>query len=133
MEVATTLNTTVVEVPWDVNVFGRHNDVLLYFHMSDLLDLAYINLEINITVLQFMDDVSSNIKYIITNLLKFSYICGLCFNEGKQNIYGLLNPKLIQSLGNKKSKTQTYINTTLKNGGKQIYFALYIHEYVHIN
>jgi len=40
VEVATTLDTTVVEVPWDANVFGRRSDVSLYFHMSDLLDLA---------------------------------------------------------------------------------------------
>jgi len=52
VEVARTLNTTVVEVPWDANVFGRHSDVPLYFHMFDLLDLASRNQEINITVLQ---------------------------------------------------------------------------------
>jgi len=50
--VATTLDTTVVEVPWDANVFGRHSDVPLYFYMSDLLDLASRNQKINITVLQ---------------------------------------------------------------------------------
>ena len=52
VEVATALNTTISEVPWDVNVFGRHNDVPLYIHMSDLLDLASGDQEINITVLQ---------------------------------------------------------------------------------
>jgi len=52
VEVATALDTTVIEVPWDANVFGRHSDVLLYFHMFDLLDLAYGNQKINITVLQ---------------------------------------------------------------------------------
>jgi len=52
VEVATTLDITVVEVPWDANVFGRHTDVPLYFHMSDLLDLASEIQEINITVLQ---------------------------------------------------------------------------------
>jgi len=52
VEVATALHTTVVEVPWDANVFGRHSDVPLYSHMSDLLDLASGNQEINITVLQ---------------------------------------------------------------------------------
>jgi len=41
---------------------------------------------------------------------------------------GFLDPLLIQSLGNKTSETQTYITTALKNGGKQIYFASYIHE-----
>jgi len=46
------LDTTVVEVPWDANVFGRHSDVPLYFHMSDLSDLASENQEINITILQ---------------------------------------------------------------------------------
>jgi len=52
VEVATTLDTTFVEVPWVANVFGRHSDVPLYFHMSDLLDLASGNQEINITVMQ---------------------------------------------------------------------------------
>ena len=52
VEVATTLDTTVVEVPWDANVFGRHSDVPLFFYMSDLLDLASGNQEINTTVLQ---------------------------------------------------------------------------------
>jgi len=52
VEVATTLDTTVLEVPWDVNVFGRHSDVPLYVHISDLLDLASRDQEINITVLQ---------------------------------------------------------------------------------
>jgi len=52
VEVATTLDTTIVEVPWDVNIFGRHSDVQLHFHMSDLLDLASENQEINIIVLQ---------------------------------------------------------------------------------
>jgi len=52
VEVATALDTTVVEVSWDANLFGRHSDVPLYFHMSDLLDLASENQEINITVLQ---------------------------------------------------------------------------------
>ena len=52
VEVATTLDTIIVEVPWDANAFGRHSDVPLYFHMSDLLDLASRNQEINIAVLQ---------------------------------------------------------------------------------
>ena len=52
VEVATALDTTIVKVPWDTNVFGKHSDVPLYFHMSDLLDLASENKEINITVLQ---------------------------------------------------------------------------------
>ena len=53
MEVATALDTTVLEVPWDANVFGRHSDIpSLYFHMSDLLDLPSRSQEINITVLQ---------------------------------------------------------------------------------
>lgn len=52
MEVATTLDTTVLEVPWDANVFGRHSNLPLYVHMSDLLDLASGDQEINITVLQ---------------------------------------------------------------------------------
>jgi len=60
VEVATTLDTTVLEVPWDANFFGRHSDVSLYVH--------------------------------------------------------------------KKSETQTYITTALKNGESQIYFAPYIHE-----
>lgn len=52
MEVATALDTTVLEVPWDANVFGRHSNLPLYVHMSDLLDLASGDQEINITVLQ---------------------------------------------------------------------------------
>ena len=52
VKVATTLDTTVLEVPWDANVFGRYSDVPLYIHMSDLLDLASGDQEINITVLQ---------------------------------------------------------------------------------
>jgi len=52
VEVTTILDTTVVEVPWDANVFGRHSDVPLYFHISDLLDFASENQEINITFLQ---------------------------------------------------------------------------------
>jgi len=52
VEVATTLDTTVLEVPWDANVFGRHSDVPLYIHMSDLLDLGFGDQEINITVMQ---------------------------------------------------------------------------------
>jgi len=52
VEVATTLDATIVEVPWNANVCGRHSDVPLYFHMSNLLDLASGNLKINITVLQ---------------------------------------------------------------------------------
>jgi len=50
----------------------------------------------------------------------------MLFNKGKQDIYGFLDPQLIQSLGNKKSETQ-YITIVLKNGGKRIYFAPYIH------
>ena len=52
VEVVTTLDTTVLEVPWDANGFVRHNDVPLYFYMSDLLDLASGDQEINKTVLQ---------------------------------------------------------------------------------
>jgi len=33
LEVATTLDTIVVEVSWDVNVFGKNSDVPLYFHL----------------------------------------------------------------------------------------------------
>ena len=40
VEVARALDITVVEVPSDANFFGMHNDVPLYFHMSNLLDLA---------------------------------------------------------------------------------------------
>ncbi|XP_068497787.1 uncharacterized protein [Phaseolus vulgaris] len=112
VEVATALDTTVLEVPWDANVFGRHSNLPLYVHMSDLLDLASGDQEINITVLQ----------------LWMMYLSGLCFDEGKHNIYGFLDPQITQSIGNKKSETQTYITTALKNGGKHIYFAPYIHE-----
>ena len=52
MEVATKLDTTVLEVPWDANVFGRHSNLPLYVHMSDLLDLATRDQEINVTILQ---------------------------------------------------------------------------------
>jgi len=52
VEVVASLDTIVVEVPWDANVFYRRSDILLYFYMSNLLDLAYGNREINITVLQ---------------------------------------------------------------------------------
>jgi len=52
VEVATTLDTTVLEVPCDVNVFGRHINLPLYVHMSDLLDLAVEDQKINITVMQ---------------------------------------------------------------------------------
>jgi len=43
-------------------------------------------------------------------------------------MYGFLDPQVIQLIGNKKSETQTYITNALKNGGKEIYFAPYIHE-----
>jgi len=52
---------------------------------------------------------------------------GLCFNEGKQDTYEFLDPQLIQLLSNKKLETQTYITTALKNKGKEIYIAPYIH------
>jgi len=52
VEVATALDTTVLEVPWDANVFGRHSEVPLYDHMSDLLDLASGDKKINITIMQ---------------------------------------------------------------------------------
>jgi len=52
VEVATALDTTILEVPWDANVFGRHSNLPLYVHMYDLLDLAAEDQEINITVLQ---------------------------------------------------------------------------------
>jgi len=52
VEVATKLDTIVLEVPWDANVFGRHSSLPLYVHMSDLLDLAARDQEINVTVLQ---------------------------------------------------------------------------------
>ena len=52
VKVATALDTTVLGIPWDANAFGRHGDVPLYIHMSDLLDLAFGDQEINITVLQ---------------------------------------------------------------------------------
>jgi len=52
VEVARTLDITIIEVPWDANVFGRHSDVPLYFHISDLLDLAFGNQKIKITVMQ---------------------------------------------------------------------------------
>jgi len=52
VEVVMNLDTIVVEVPWVSNVFGRYNNVLLYFHMSDLLELAYGDQKINIIVMQ---------------------------------------------------------------------------------
>jgi len=52
VDLATTFDTTVVEVPWVANAFGRHNDVPLYFHMSDFLELTSENQEINIIVMQ---------------------------------------------------------------------------------
>jgi len=51
VEVSTTLDTIVLEVPWDANVFGRDSDVPLYFHIFDLLDTSGYQ-EINISVLQ---------------------------------------------------------------------------------
>jgi len=51
VEVATKLDTTVLEVPWDANVFGRHSSLPLYVHMSDLL-VAARDQEINVTILQ---------------------------------------------------------------------------------
>ena len=49
-------------------------------------------------------------------------------HEGKHDMYGFLDPQVIQLIGKKKSETRAYITTALKNGGKRIYFALYIHE-----
>ena len=44
------------------------------------------------------------------------------------NIHEFLDHQLNQSLGNKRSGTQTYITNTLMKRGKQIYIAPYIHE-----
>jgi len=52
VEVATALDTIVLEVPWDANAFGRHSNLSLYVHMSDLLDLVSVDQEIKIIVLQ---------------------------------------------------------------------------------
>ena len=49
----------------------------------------------------------------------------MCEWKGSSKSGGILLARLI---GNKKSETQSYITTALKNGGKHIYFAPYIHE-----
>jgi len=51
-EVATTLDITIVKVPRDANIFCKDNDEPLYFHMSNLFDIASGDKEINIAVMQ---------------------------------------------------------------------------------
>jgi len=55
-----------------------------------------------------------------------------CLRFG-QYTYSFLDPLPIKSLCNKKLEIQTYITTVLKDRGKEIYIAPYIHEQIHIH
>jgi len=52
VEVVMTIGTNPTKIQWDDNVFSRDNDVPLYVHMYDLLEIATSNQELNITVVQ---------------------------------------------------------------------------------
>ncbi|XP_068479070.1 uncharacterized protein [Phaseolus vulgaris] len=75
VEVATKLDTIVLEVPWDANVFGRHSNLPLYVHMSDLLDLAARDQEINES-LATIDHVCSRSYRYMSNRQRGNYECG---------------------------------------------------------
>jgi len=52
VEVTITIGTNLAEIPWDDNIFGRDSDVPLYVHMSNLLEIASSNQDLNIIVVQ---------------------------------------------------------------------------------
>jgi len=41
-----------MQVPWDANIFGRDLDIPLYLHSQYVLDLARVQEELNITIIQ---------------------------------------------------------------------------------
>ena len=42
-----------MEISWDDTFFGRNIDMSLYIYMSDLLEFAAGNQELNINIIQF--------------------------------------------------------------------------------
>ena len=48
----------------------------------------------------------------------------VCITEGKENMYGFLDPVYTNPVGPKSSETQAYITNTLEKEGKKIIYAL---------
>jgi len=55
------------------------------------------------------------------------YLFEVIINEGKHGVYEFMDPNLINSTGNKKVETQTYITNCLHTRGENI-FAPYINK-----
>jgi len=51
----------------------------------------------------------------------------VCINEGKEDVYGFMDPQSINPLENKKIETQTYITNCFVTRGN-IYISPYINE-----
>jgi len=47
---------------------------------------------------------------------------GVSIIEGKENVYGFLDPAYTNPIGAKENETQSYITTTLKKRGKRNLF-----------
>ena len=54
---------------------------------------------------------------------------GVSITEGKENVYGFLNPAYTNSTGAKTNEIQSYITNTLEKEGKEIYLCPYIHKF----
>ncbi|XP_068501280.1 uncharacterized protein [Phaseolus vulgaris] len=53
----------------------------------------------------------------------------VCITEGKENMYGFLDPAYTNPVGPNSTETQAYITNILEKEGKQIYLCPYINEH----
>jgi len=52
LEIDSTIGKNLAEVSSDATIFGRNGNIPLYIYMTDVLDLAIGNQELNIFVIQ---------------------------------------------------------------------------------
>ena len=58
----------------------------------------------------------------------FRHIARVCVEEGKADVYGFLDPQMIQQSGNQRSEIQSYVTGCWKNSGKRIFMAPYVNQ-----
>ena len=113
--------------------------IYLCMPMSDLWEIIQGNQMLNIAVIQLWImwvhskfrfciyvGVFCEINFSLLKLCECRYLNELIVNAGHNDIYGFLEPQIIQKSGNRSMHTQRYIQRWIHESKKRIYIAPYI-------
>ncbi|XP_068461802.1 uncharacterized protein [Phaseolus vulgaris] len=111
--IASQIGNDPFPVPWDNTFFQINTELPLMIYNTDLSEFISGNQELNISIIQFF----------------MMFLHRVCITEGKENMYGFVDPAYTNPVGPNSTETQAYITNILEKEGKQIYLCPYINEH----